>query len=254
MIIFTKIISIPLNRVLNKQKSAKKERDLKIAELKENTNGDQEALTEEIYQYYKNIDYNPIKTFISKAVIVVLNLSILFSVVGVFKPVTNFSELNKEQIKTATTIYQENFDTNSYIEIEMLHNLDKVKPLLEKELSKENIDNLNEVKSKFVVGSLDTTIIPTHSDKGVYICLPVIVLILCVLQQIVVNLNKKEKNELLIGSLMGCISVGITALFVFKTPIIVCLYFLVIDFYSLVLSVFNYIKSKREVKNVKRNK
>lgn len=243
----TKIITIPLSHIQKKQANAKKERDSKIKELQVSTNGDKDALTEEIYKYYKEIDYNPIKQFISKFIVFILNFAILFSLLGAFQPITNFSNLNKNTIQTIVDTYKGNFISNSYLEIEILNNLEELQPYLSDKVSYEEFDELKKVRNKFTIGKVDTTIIPLQSNNNVYIALPIIVLILAVLKNLPVLLKKHNNSRsLMIDILMAVFDVAITSFFVFKTPIIVCIYLLINNIYSLLKIIINLLKEGKK--------
>lgn len=69
----TKIIRIFLNKYSKKQSEEKAVRDEKIAQLQKEAGGDRNVLSDKIYEYYKESNYNPYLTFLSKVALIIID-------------------------------------------------------------------------------------------------------------------------------------------------------------------------------------
>lgn len=102
----TKIIRIFLNKYSKKQSEEKAVRDEKIAQLQKEAGGDRNVLSDKIYEYYKESNYNPYLTFLSKVALIIIDFAIVAVMVTTFKPISNFHVVEKDTATTITQIYR----------------------------------------------------------------------------------------------------------------------------------------------------
>ena len=261
IIIIGRLISIPCDIVRKKQNIEKKKRNEVYTKIEKEANGDKSKITDEIYNYYKESNFKPWKLIFTNIVIFLVDLIILTSILACFKPLTNFSDIPKEDVKQMVSIYNESSEIKKYPEISMLYNINETTSILKNNnIADKYINEIITVKENFMLGNLDTTTVPKMSSEPNIKILPIIVLSLCVLQNLIPIINilkKKNKNrKLLIINLSVMIFVlSITMTIIMSTPVIVCFYLMIIYLYGIGRKIISILKeNKGETNSEKTNK
>lgn len=259
VIIIGRLISIPCDSVRKKLNAEKKERDAVYAEIQKKTNSEKDKITNEIYNYYKKSNFKPWKLVFTNVIIFLVNTIILISILACFKPLTNFSNIPKNEVKEIISIYQNNVDTKRYPEITILSDIDKISNILKNNnISNKQINEILSVKNKFMIGKLDTTVIPKTSNETNVKIFPITFIGLCVLQNLISIVNilcKKNKNKkLIIINLISLIfTLLVTISIIRTTPVIVCFYLMIIYMYGIIRKIISILKDKRRISIEKTN-
>lgn len=236
MTIFVSIITIPLDLIVRKQKQKANEERKKIEDLKKGENISQEKMADELYDFYKSNNYNPFFATFKNILVFILNFSILFALVGVFSPVKNFSGFDKSFSREMVRSYQDEYEVDTYPEIEMLQNLDKVAQLEVNgiTITNEEISKLIDIRESFMIGNFDTTTIPVKSQNKLYLILPIMLLVLSLCSNLssFAGWKKKNKAQKIITLLFSILGIEITCTIAFDAPIIVCIYMIIMNISS----------------------
>ena len=251
LIILAQFVTFLLNKVIKKQNIEKAERDKKYKEFEKEANGNKDELTEKIYNYYLESHFNPYKVFFLRFLIFFSNLLVVFVIIGCFSPLSNFSNIPKKDVNEIVSIYTQNVDVKRYPEISMLSNIDETEKIFtENGISKEYIDEIKIIKEKFKLFGLDTTLVPKMANVDGLIILPIIVCSLIIIKFLITILTQikytKDKKKLMtnlaINIPTSLMSIGISVALAVYTPVIVCIYLIIIHTKSLLqilLSTFN---------------
>ena len=253
LVLVTRLVTIPLSKMSKKQNAEKQNRKQVYKKLEEETNGNKEELTNKIYKYYKESDFNPWKSFFSKFIIFALNMAIVFSIIGCFSPLTNFSNIPKADVEKIVTVYTQEIETKRYPQISMLDNIDKTVEVLEKNnISYDYINEIKTIKEKFMLGRLDTTQIPKGSNNSFVKWLPVLVSLLLIMRCLVsimtiVRVTKDENQRLIsLASVVPStvLSVIMTISIAGFTPVIVCFYLMILYLFGLIQSFIRFTRKE----------
>ena len=260
-VLITRLVSIPLNKISKKQTIEKQKREAKYKEFEKECNGDREELSNKIYEYYKNSNFNPYTSFISKFLIIVLNIVIVFAIVGCFSPLKNFSSIPENEVQNIVNIYKEETKTKRYPEITMLSDVDSTAKLLKnKGIKSEYINEIKNTKEKFKIFGFDTTQVPKYTNELWVKVLPYLVVSLLIIRTLItilfqiVHIKDKKKLTMLLASTLPStlLSVGFSIALSIYTPVIVCIYLMILYISSLISTISSLVKkggSNNETKN-----
>ena len=264
--LITKIIRIFLNKYSKKQSEEKAVRDKKIAQLQKEAGGDRDVLSDKIYEYYKESNYNPYLTFLSKVALIVIDFAIVAVMVATFKPISNFHVVEKDTATTITQIYMDKEEKSTpYTEIRVLKDLEKYESDFEKGgVTKANIKKLYDLRDSFSLGSLKTYLVPPVKDNPQLMAVPALAMVLYVAQYIIGLWQSIEKMRLsfkklkpagkammLTQPILNTAFLALTATIVFNTPIVISFYFIVTYTWNLINTIVQLIKTKKMVKSTK---
>lgn len=262
----TKIIRIFLNKYSKKQSEEKAVRDEKIAQLQKEAGGDRNVLSDKIYEYYKESNYNPYLTFLSKVALIIIDFAIVAVMVTTFKPISNFHVVEKDTATTITQIYMEKEEKSTpYTEIRVLKDLEKYELDFEKGgVSKADIQKLYDLRESFSLGSLKTYLVPPVKDNPQLMSIPTLAMVLYVLQYIIGLWQSIEKMRLsfkklkpagkammLTQPILNTAFLALTATIVFNTPIVISFYFIVTYTWNLINTIVQLIKTRKTAKSAK---
>lgn len=262
----TKIIRIFLNKYSKKQSEEKAVRDKKIAQLQKEAGGDRDLLSDKIYEYYKESNYNPYLTFLSKMALIVIDFAIVAVMVATFKPISNFHVVEKDTATTITQIYMDKEEKSTpYTEIRVLKDLEKYESDFEKGgVSKADIKKLYDLRDSFSLGSLKTYLVPPVKDNPQLMAVPALAMVLYVAQYIIGLWQSIEKMRLsfkklkpagkammLTQPILNTAFLALTATIVFNTPIVISFYFIVTYTWNLINTIVQLIKTKKMAKSTK---
>lgn len=260
----TKIIRIFLNKYSKKQSEEKAVRDKKIAQLQKEAGGDRDLLSDKIYEYYKESNYNPYLTFLSKVALIVIDFAIVAVMVATFKPISNFHVVEKDTATTITQIYMDKEEKSTpYTEIRVLKDLEKYESDFEKGgVSKADIKKLYDLRDSFSLGSLKTYLVPPVKDNPQLMAVPALAMVLYVAQYIIGLWQSIEKMRLsfkklkpagkammLTQPILNTAFLALTATIVFNTPIVISFYFIVTYTWNLINTIVQLIKTKKMAKS-----
>lgn len=264
--LITKIIRIFLNKYSKKQSEEKAVRDKKIAQLQKEAGGDRDVLSDKIYEYYKESNYNPYLTFLSKVALIVIDFAIVAVMVATFKPISNFHVVEKDTATTITQIYMDKEEKSTpYTEIRVLKDLEKYESDFEKGgVSKADIKKLYDLRDSFSLGSLKTYLVPPVKDNPQLMAVPALAMVLYVAQYIIGLWQSIEKMRLsfkklkpagkammLTQPILNTAFLALTATIVFNTPIVISFYFIVTYTWNLMNTIVQLIKTKKMAKRTK---
>lgn len=264
--LITKIIRIFLNKYSKKQSEEKAVRDKKIAQLQKEAGGDRDVLSDKIYEYYKESNYNPYLTFLSKVALIVIDFAIVAVMVATFKPISNFHVVEKDTATTITQIYMDKEEKSTpYTEIRVLKDLEKYESDFEKGgVTKANIKKLYDLRDSFSLGSLKTYLVPPVKDNPQLMAVPALAMVLYVAQYIIGLWQSIEKMRLsfkklkpagkammLTQPILNTAFLALTATIVFNTPIVISFYFIVTYTWNLINTIVQLIKTKKMAKSTK---
>lgn len=238
-----KIIKEFFNKISKKQADEKKIRDQKIKEFQKETNGDRDALTDKIYNFYQESNYNPFFDYFIKVVIFVLDFAIISAMVATFKPISNFNIVSDESAASIVSIYKEREGdaAKKYVEIRLLKDLDEyVDEYKANGVSDEEIQTLYDLKETFMIGNTETYIVPSMDKITVASALPIMAFFIFVLNTILSmsrqfkSIKKaiktgtlQQKMLALLSPAMTLLSVVLICTFIFNTPMIISFYFII---------------------------
>lgn len=262
----TKIIRIFLNKYSKKQSEEKAVRDEKITQLQKEAGGDRDVLSDKIYEYYKESNYNPYLTFLSKVALIVIDFAIVAVMVATFKPISNFHVVEKDTATTITQIYMDKEEKSTpYTEIRVLKDLEKYESDFEKGgVSKADIKKLYDLRDSFSLGSLKTYLVPPVKDNPQLMAVPALAMVLYVAQYIIGLWQSIEKMRLsfkklkpagkammLTQPILNTAFLALTATIVFNTPIVISFYFIVTYTWNLINTIVQLVKTKKMAKRTK---
>lgn len=252
----TVIISALLGKVSKKQNLKKIERDRHCRELYNKYGDDKEKLTESIYKYYEECNYNPVTSFLSRFCIAALNVFMVIVVLASFNPISNMTDISKEQLRLITDVYSEEYENQYYTELSVLSELDNIEELLvSKGVSQETLSKLNNLQCQLTVGSIKTYCVPKLSHNDNFILLPIITFtlgfmnfipdLLKALTAIKKKSISKSKAEI-INCSFSLLVLIFSSIVIFYAPIIVCVYFFMQRVYQLCKKIFSCYKQKHK--------
>lgn len=187
-------------------------------------------MTEATLAYWEKHNMNPVRTMVIQIIGTILNFAILMSVFGVFSPIKNFTKIPEETKIAMVEVYKEEFNETSCSEITLVNHIDELKPYLKDVATGEEINEIVEVKNKFKLGDLQTTIVPAKSADKRYLAIPIImfsITALSTLKSIIEAIKKKNKLSIIVSVGMGIPMLAMMGYFDFAWPIIMCIYFAV---------------------------
>lgn len=262
-----RVVRMFVAKLGNKQSKKSAEYNKKIAELRKETNDEQE-LADKIYNYYQENNYNPILNFLLKFLVFVLDFAILTAAVASFKPITNFKIISEDSANSIISIYKENegAEANRYTEIRLLKDLDEYSDQYKAAgVSDDEINTLQELKNTFKFGNLETYIIPSMNEFSVQMLPCLFAFILFAVNSLwslvlqIKNLKKKkitdpdilitDKISALISPIVSVLCLVLVCTFIFKVPIVISFYFLINYGWSLIERIVQTIKIKNQKKN-----
>lgn len=251
------IVSAALNIVRRKQADEKKKRNQYCKQLYKKIGDDKDKLSKAIYEYYRDSNYNPIKSFFSSLFVVLINVFMIVVVVSSFNPISNMTDISKKEVQLVVDIYSQEYDAKYYQEMSVLSNLDNIDELLlENGVSSNTVLKLNELCNKLSIGSFKAFYIPSFETRETLITLPIITLALglirlfSVLTKQIKLLKKQPLQSAKISVLICCLSIftfAVSSIVVFYAPIIVCLYFCLHSLYSLFQQGLSYCKKRKYI-------
>ena len=223
-------------------------------------------LSDKIYEYYKESNYNPYLTFLSKAALIIIDFAIVAVMVTTFKPISNFHVVEKDTATTITQIYMDKEEKSTpYTEIRVLKDLEKYESDFEKGgVSKADIQKLYDLRDSFSLGSLKTYLVPPVKDNPQLMSIPTLAMVLYVLQYIIGLWQSIEKMRLsfkklkpagkammLTQPILNTAFLALTATIVFNTPIVISFYFIVTYTWNLINTIVQLIKTRKTAKGAK---
>lgn len=260
--VIVKIISFFLGKISRKQTAAGRERAAKIKQLQQESGGDRDALTDKIYDYYKESNYNPVLNFFSKFVIIAVNFAILTAFVSTFSPITNYKVITDENAQKIVSIYKENEpDATQYTEMRLLNDLEKYENQYKKAgVSNEEIQRLYNLRDSLTLGKLKTYMVPTIKNFSPATLIPIVAFILYLIKFLLDIIRQLKSLKDSFGSLditgkltgilspfMSVFSLVLVSTIILKTPIIVSFYFII----NYLWGIGQYIIENTKSKNIK---
>ncbi|MGN0006355.1 MAG: YidC/Oxa1 family membrane protein insertase [Candidatus Gastranaerophilaceae bacterium] len=256
-----------LDKVNAKQAVVKKERNAKIKQFQEESK-DKDELTDKIYNYYKETNYNPFLSVFLSVLMIVLDFAIISMALATFNPISNFKIIEPESTQSIVSIYREGEgdSANKYTEIRLLKDLETYEDkYIEAGVSQEEINTLYEFRDTFKLGSFETYIVPSMNKItlqslpclltfGVFAANTLWLIIIHLKQFIkVLQNNKKEPLEILMGAfplMLDALTVALVSSLIFNTPIVISFYFLINYSWMLITKIINACKRKKSQNNV----
>ena len=251
-----------MGKISRKQTAAGKERAAKIKQLQQESGGDRDALTDKIYDYYKESNYNPVLNFFSKFVIIAVNFAILTAFVSTFSPITNYKVITDENAQKIVSIYKENEpDATRYTEMRLLNDLEKYENQYKKAgVSNEEIQRLYNLRDSLTLGKLKTYMVPTIKNFSPATLIPIVAFILYLIKFLLDIIRQLKSLKDSFGSLditgkltgilspfMSVFSLVLVSTIILKTPIIVSFYFII----NYLWGIGQYIIENTKSKNIK---
>lgn len=249
-----------MGKISRKQTAAGRERAAKIKQLQQESGGDRDALTDKIYDYYKESNYNPVLNFFSKFIIIVVNFAILTAFVSTFSPITNYKVITDENAQKIVSIYKENEpDATQYTEMRLLNDLEKYENQYKKAgVSNEEIQRLYNLRDSLMLGKLKTYMVPTIKNFSPATLIPITAFILYLIKFLldIIRQLKSLKGSFsslditgkltgILSPFMSVVSLILVSTIILKTPIIVSFYFIINYLWGIGQHIIENTKSKK---------
>lgn len=259
-----KCIKEVFNKIDAKQTKEKKAREEKIKKLQEESKGDKELLTEKIYKFYQDSNYNPILYYFIKISVFVLDFALISVMVATFKPMTNFNMISEDSIQSIVSIYkeQEGKSAKNYTEIRLLQDLEEYENLYKSSgVSEEELETLYDLKDSFDLFGMQTYIVPDFNNYSPEMVFPLIAFMLFIINTLIAlikqcsSLKRIFKEGTLTQKALSLIAPGLLVLstilvctFIFNTPIVISFYFIINYAWNLMKNIIKIVVNKNSKK------
>lgn len=261
--LLVKCVRTLLDKVNAKQAVVKKERNEKIKQFQEESK-DKDELTDKIYNYYKETNYNPFLSVFLSILMIVLDFAIISMALATFKPISNFKIIAPESAQSIVSIYREaeGDSANKYTEIRLLKDLETYEDkYVEAGVTQEEINTLYEFRDTFKLGNFETYVVPSMNKLtlqslpcfltfGVFAVNTLWLIIIHLREFIkVLKNNKKEPLKVLMGAfplMLDALTVVLVSSLILNTPIVISFYFLINYSWTLITKIINTFKKKNK--------
>lgn len=250
--LIVRLLLLPAS-VSQQKNSAKQVRlNTKVNKIKQKYAGNQQKIQEETQALYQREGFGAANMGCAPMFVQLIVMLGLYEVI--YSPITYVLRFSKEKVAALQTAFEVVVEGNKNqrgIELQILNKVtENIKGLAG--ISAEDVSELNTLKDNFMIGGIDLTAQPDHSNPGLLWIIPILAFLTAMMSSIFMYIKQRKQNpEMAKNPTMGCMtfmSPVMSLVFTFMFPAGVGVYWIISNIFSFIQQVvLTYVYSPKKV-------